>query len=187
MAVFVLTVLGADRPGLVDHLSGVVSANHGNWERSQMARLGGKFAGIVEVTVPDHHADQLHDALTTLGGSGVLDVRVERTERPESAAGTATSPGDTTTPATMATRRLTVSLVGTDRPGLVHAISAAMASAGANIEQLTTSTTDAPMSGDPLFEASAVVTLPEEIESAALRAELESLADRLMVDLLLAE
>ena len=45
MPTFVLTVLGDDRPGLVDSLSGVVAAHHGNWERSQMARLGGKFAG----------------------------------------------------------------------------------------------------------------------------------------------
>ena len=39
MDTFVLTVLGDDRPGLVDALSGVITDHGANWERSQMARL----------------------------------------------------------------------------------------------------------------------------------------------------
>ena len=44
VAALVLTLLGDDRPGLVDAVSRVVCELGGNWERSQMARLGGKFA-----------------------------------------------------------------------------------------------------------------------------------------------
>ncbi len=57
MATFILTVLGDDRPGLVSALSAPISAHGGSWERSQMSRLAGKFAGIVLVAVPDARAD----------------------------------------------------------------------------------------------------------------------------------
>ena len=45
MATLVLTVIGRDRPGLVDTLSGVVAEHGGNWEESRMAHLADRFAG----------------------------------------------------------------------------------------------------------------------------------------------
>jgi len=47
MAILVLTVMGDDRPGLVDALSGAIAEHGGNWERSSMARLARKFAGVL--------------------------------------------------------------------------------------------------------------------------------------------
>ncbi len=49
MATFVLTLLGDDRPGLVSAISAPISAHGASWERSQLSRLEGKFAGIVLV------------------------------------------------------------------------------------------------------------------------------------------
>lgn len=167
MATFVLTVLGDDRPGIVDTLSGVVSSHGGSWERSRMARLGGKFAGIVEVAVADSSADALADALRSLGADGSLLVTAERTDTAGAPAG----------------RRVTVALVGIDQPGLVHAVSGALAAVGANIEELSTSTRDAPMAGGPLFEATATVVLPPSVPTEQVRAQLEALASHLMVDI----
>lgn len=167
MSNFVFTVLGADRPGLVDTLAGVVSSHGGNWERSQMARLGGKFAGIVQVTVPDARADELRTALEVLHEDGLLDVTVE-----QAGAGPAESG-----------HRFVLALVGTDRPGLVHSVAAALAEVGANIEELSTATTSAPMSGGPLFEATATVVLPPDVGIDVVRSKLEALADHLMVDI----
>ena len=47
----VMTVIGADRPGLVDSLAGIVEVHGGNWMESRMSRLGGQFAGILRVQV----------------------------------------------------------------------------------------------------------------------------------------
>ena len=58
MASYVLSVLGDDRSGLVEALSGVVSGCDGNWEKSHMTQLAGKFAGVVLVTVPDGRVDR---------------------------------------------------------------------------------------------------------------------------------
>jgi glycine cleavage system regulatory protein len=169
MATLVCTVLGIDRPGLVDGLAGVVRDHEGNWERSEMARLGGRFAGIVQVTVPDRRADELDAALRAAGAATGLLVTVDRAD-----AGPGPEPVGP---------RLQVSLVGADRPGLVHAVASALAEAGANIEELATDTTSAPMSGEPLFEATATVVLPTDADHEALRQRLEGLAGRLMVDI----
>lgn len=163
---FVLTVLGDDRPGLVDALAGTVEAHGGNWERSQMARLGGKFAGIVQVTAPRAGADALRTALAALASEG-LTVQVHEAGAEPAASG----------------ERFVLSLVGTDRPGLVHSVSEALAAAGASIEELDTSTSEAPMAGGTLFEASVAVVLPPGRTIESVRDELEALGDRLMVDI----
>ncbi len=162
----VLTVIGADRPGLVDRLSQLVAEHGGNWERSQMARLGGKFAGIVEVSITAGAAGALETTLDALGDAG-LHVTVERTDPGPAVAGP----------------RLVISLVGTDRPGLVHAVAGALADVGANIEELVTATTDAPMAGGTLFEATVTVALPDDVTADDVRTRLEAIADRLMVDI----
>ncbi len=167
MVSFVLTVLGDDRPGLVDSLSAAVAAHGGNWERSQMARLGGKFAGVVQVSIPSAAVAALQAELATLNDGGLLQVRID----PAGAAPDAQ--GD----------RFMLSLVGTDRPGLVHSVSSALAEIGASIEELDTATSDAPMSGGMLFEATIAVVLPVGVTVSAVRERLEALADRLMVDI----
>ena len=57
----VLTVIGADRPGIVEQLSDSVLAAGANWEESRMARLAGKFAGVLRVSVDAARADRLAD------------------------------------------------------------------------------------------------------------------------------
>jgi glycine cleavage system regulatory protein len=171
MATLVLTVIGDDRSGLVSALSGVIADHGGSWERSQMARLAGKFAGIVLVAVPDESAEALIAELGPLGSQGLLDVTVER------AADEAPASSDLT--------RLTLELVGADRPGIVHDISAALAARAVSIEELHTATREAPMVGGMLFEATAILLAPPSVPIAELQTVLEELANELMVDIAL--
>ncbi len=168
MANLVLTVIGDDRSGLVSALSGVIAAHGGSWERSQMARLSGKFAGIVLVTVPDGRADELIRQLQPLRSDGLLDVTAERSHD-------ADSPSSAT--------RLSLELVGADRPGIVHDISRALATRGVSIEELRTATREAPMTGGMLFEARATLLAPSGVPIGDLREVLEQLANELMVDI----
>ncbi|MEM1335190.1 MAG: ACT domain-containing protein, partial [Actinomycetota bacterium] len=57
MATLILTVIGDDRPGLVQALADVVVRGGGTWKQSSMSRLGTKFAGIVEVDAAEGDAD----------------------------------------------------------------------------------------------------------------------------------
>ena len=169
MASLVLTVIGDDRSGLVSALSGVIADHGGSWERSQMARLSGKFAGIVLVAVPDDRAEALIGALGPLGTEGLLDVTVER------AADEATISSDLT--------RLSLELVGADRPGIVHDMSRVLAARQVSFEELHTATREAPMVGGMLFEATATLLAPPNVSIADVQAVLEDLANELMVDI----
>jgi len=166
MATLVLTVVGNDRPGLVDALSGVIAEHGGNWEQSRMAHLAEKFAGILLVRVPDARADALTQALEALETGGLLQIVAERgSDQPAAAR-----------------RRLTLELVGQDHPGIVHDIAHALAERGISIDELETETRSAAQSGGTLFHATAVLQVPAELSLQDLEAALESLANELMVD-----
>ena len=168
MATLVLSVIGNDRAGLVDALAAPIADHGGNWDRSHMARLAGKFAGIVVVTVPDERVDSLGAALETVQAQGLLDVRV--------AIAAADGPVDDTS-------LLSLHLIGQDRPGIVREIANALARRNVSIEELETSTASAPMSAEQLFEATASLRLPAGVDLDALRLALEDIANELMVDL----
>ena len=170
MASFVLTVLGDDRPGLVSAISAPISAHGASWERSQMSRLAGKFAGIVVVSVADERYDALVADLAALTDQG-LHVVVERTDEVAEQL-EAESHG---------------LLLGADRPGIVAEISTALAEREVSIEELSTDVRDAPMAGGALFEARAVLKAPPSASTEELREVLEAIADELMVDLTLSD
>lgn len=166
----VLTVIGPDRPGLVEAIAAVVARHGANWEESRMAQLGGQFAGMLRVTAPEETQDALEDALAGLGSVG-LKVTVAR-----AASAQAQVP-----------KLLHLNLVGQDRPGIVREIAEALARRGVSIESLETRCVSASMSGEMLFEAEAVLAVPPALAAEELRTALEALANELMVDLDLAE
>jgi glycine cleavage system regulatory protein len=170
MATFILTVIGDDRPGLVSALSAPINAHEASWNRSQMSRLAGKFAGIVLVTVADERFDALAADLTALEAQG-LHVTLERTDEPVA----------------RESLRLHLELLGADHPGIVAEVSAALAARDVSIEELTTDVREAPMAGGTLFEAHAVLTAPPTTSTEALGSVLEGLADELMVEIRLSE
>jgi glycine cleavage system regulatory protein len=170
MATFTLTCIGDDRPGLVSLLSAPISEHGASWERSQMARLGGKFAGVLLLDVPDDRADALLEDLAALQEVGLL-VTAERTD----------------VPAEQPSVRLNLDLLGADHPGIVAEISAALASEHVGIEELSTDVHEAPMAGGMLFEARAVLQAPPTTSMDELRKILEAIADELMVEIRLSD
>ena len=66
-----MTVIGDDRPGLVESVSQVVAAHGGSWQESRMARLAGKFAGILRAEVPEDKVDALKAELRELASGGI--------------------------------------------------------------------------------------------------------------------
>jgi len=162
----VLTVLGPDRTGLVEAIAERIAAAGGNWEASHMARLAGQFAGIVLVTAERERLDQLVSGLRDLDALG-LEVNARITAAPPAAPGS----------------RFRLELTGGDRPGIVRDVSRVLADRAVNVEELVSSVSSAPMSGEPLFTARAVLRVPPQLTLADLRAGLEALAGELMVDL----
>jgi glycine cleavage system regulatory protein len=167
----VLTLIGPDRPGLVEAVAQPIAANGGNWLESRMAHLGGKFAGILRVEVPAEKLSVLVQALRELEDCG-LRVVVEESpaEQPEEGR-----------------HLMELDLEGLDRPGIVREISHVLVDHGVNIEELTTERTKAAMSGEALFRARARVNVPRDCDTSKLRHRLERLAADIMVRIDLAE
>jgi glycine cleavage system regulatory protein len=161
----VLTIIGADRPGLVEALSETVAAHGANWVESRMSHLAGQFAGLLRVTVEEARADALAEALRSLSVRG-LEVIVATSAEIE----------------VREFRSLSLEILGQDRPGIVRDISRALAERRVNVEDLETGCTSAPMSGEVLFTASARLRIPPDTATEELRETLEKIGHELMVD-----
>jgi glycine cleavage system regulatory protein len=165
----VITLIGADRTGLVESVARVVAEHGGNWLESRMCRLGGEFAGILRVEIPAEKKSSLLDALQKISG---LNVTVRSDETKISAA---------------QGRQTKFEIVGSDRPGIVREITSALARANVNVEEFSSEVVSAPMSGETLFKASARLQLPDNCDVAALKKDLEKIAADLLVDVSFAE
>lgn len=161
----VVTLIGMDRPGIVARLAELAAAHGAGWEESKMARLAGHFAGIVRLEAPAESIGALEQALTTLASEG-LRLTIDR--------GTSTPAPDHVG---------TLELLGHNRQGIVRDISTVLARYGVGIDELDTEIESASMSGEQMFRARAELRLPAGVGLEALRADLEALADELMVDL----
>ncbi len=168
----VLTVLGPDRPGLVETISETLATHDANWLESRMASLAGTFAGVMLASVPDANVDTLTEALRGLESRG-LRVTVEKGAAEQ--LGMAAPKQDL--------YMLQLELVGQDRPGIVRDISRTLANLNISVDELHTEVTDASWSGETLFHATAEIHVPKEVAIDKLRQTLEGLANELMVDI----
>lgn len=167
LATLVMTVIGADRPGLVQMVATRVADYGGNWLESRMCRLGGQFAGILRVEVAKERRDELVNALRTLEVDGLrVIIHAEGAAGPDGVAGSLVH----------------VEIVGHDRPGILRSVSGVFASHGLNVEELASERVSAPMGGGTLFQARATVSVPSSVKISAVRADLEKIAADLMVD-----
>jgi len=163
----VLTVIADDKPGIVRRVSGVLKEHGGNWTHSSMARLAGHFAGILMANVPAANEQACLAALRDLEQEGITIIA--RTGADDEAGEPA--------------RDCYLEVVGNDRPGIVADITALLHRHGVSVHGLKTSVEGASMAGGELFRAQATLRVPEHVSCDALAAELEDMANDLMVDI----
>jgi glycine cleavage system regulatory protein len=161
----VLTVISADRPGVVQLLAKTIHAHQGSWLESRMAHLAGKFAGILQVAVPDENHSALLASLKALSNDG-LHIVAELADKE-------TDSSD---------HHFAFSVVGPDRTGIVVEIAEAFAERGISVEELETDCSSMPWSGDPMFEATGFIRVPADVDMDDLYDQLDVIADELAVD-----
>lgn len=163
----VISVMGTDRPGLVETVANLVAEQGGNWLESRMCRLGGEFAGILRFGIEGDANEALAAVRGKLEAEGLsAAVRVDSGESMP----------------VVEELQLAFELLGPDRPGIVRQLSAALAAKGVNVEELSTECISAPMSGESLFNAHVLVQLSESADAGALCAAIERIADELGMD-----
>jgi glycine cleavage system regulatory protein len=166
MSLFVLSVVGSDRPGLTRALAAAVLSAGGNWLESHLSRLGGLYVGSVLVALEAGGVDGLRAAVGAVDAHG-LEVRIApAVENP--------GPGG---------EALLFSLVGQDRPGIVNEVTAALSALDANIETFRTWITAEPHSGAPLFNMEAQLRLPRGLLADQVQTALEDISAEIQVDI----
>jgi glycine cleavage system regulatory protein len=166
MALFVLSVVGSDRPGLTKALAAAIVSAGGNWLESHLSRLGGLYVGSVLVALEASAVDRLRSAVRMVDAHG-LEVRIVPAVEGPGAVGEA----------------LQLALVGQDRPGIVNLVTAVLSGLDANIETFETWVSAEPHSGVPLFHMDARLRLPPERQAGEVQAALEAISAEIMVDI----
>lgn len=169
MTSLAVTLIGTDRPGIIQDVAEVATQHDANWLESQMADLAGQFAGIVHLDVPPAQAESLKAALEALAKDG-LQINAATTTAGESNK-----------------REITLQLMGQDNPGIVRDIASALSSIGVSIAELQTETQSGSMSGETMFKAEARLQLPDGLTLSDIDEKLEGVSNDLMVDIILNE
>jgi glycine cleavage system transcriptional repressor len=166
---FVLTVTGPDRIGVVERVTGLLVNEGGNVETSRMARLGGEFAILMLVSMPEDRIAALDADLRALGAEGykVTTTATDRTHagvRPD-------------------WRPYRIEVEGADDEGIIHEVARYLSEREINIESVDSETTPAPVTGSPLFAMTAHVVAPPTLAGQGWEAGLEEIADRMNLEI----
>jgi glycine cleavage system transcriptional repressor len=153
---FAVSAVGRDRPGIVSAVSEALLAHKANIEDSQMAILRGHFAMMLIVAAPPAvDADGLAHDLETAAGRLSLDT-ISLSEIGETEDLTEPEPSHM------------VSVYGADHPGIVHAVSSALAGLGVTITDLETR-----LAADgALYAMQLEVAVPESTDPNVVRSAL---------------
>lgn len=154
-----VTAVGADRPGIVAAVTEVLYAQGGNLEDCRCALLGGYFAMVMIVALPDGtEPATLESALAAPAAS----LGVTTTVRPIVETQRHAAEG----------APVIVSVYGADRPGIVAKASRALANRHASITDLATRVIEGER---PIYVMILEVTLPAGVEPATIDADLRAL------------
>lgn len=161
---YILSVIAKDKPGIVQVLSDVVLSNQGSWLESSLSRLGGQFAGIISVRIPDDNLNDFKRSLSEILPEGIT-VKLHGFDEENNFDG----------------KPATILVEANDRPGIIEEISSALVDKNVNVEKLVSQCHSASMAGYELFKAEIDVTLPKRFTVNKLQALLEKVSDDLMV------
>lgn len=162
---YVITFAGADRTGLVETLADMVAAHGGDWQQSELTRLGGAFAGAVLISVSAegfidlkqdieaHNRDGLAVALTPVKASPALEPN------------------------------LYLTLTGPNRPGIVYEVTHELSDSDINILNFSSSVENAAWSGGDLFIAELAVRAPDSLDVPDLRERLDQIENKMTLEI----
>lgn len=166
---FSLSAVGADRPGIVAGVSGVLVDLGCNLEDSTMAVLQGYFAILLVVSAgPDVRAADLEAALGAVADEFDLVVTVRDLDESPAHPGSASDGVP-----------WTISVHGADRTGIVHGVTAALAAEGGNVVDLATHLVGP--SESPVYVMTLRVTLPASPDPGAAAGRVRTAAEALGV------
>lgn len=164
MKSIVITLVGNDKPGLIDSIAKAISTAKGNWLASSFAQMAGQFAGFAEIQIPEENEAML---LSSLEQHPDLKITLSQ--------GISAQKADT--------RKALIEIEANDRQGIVQELTHVLNTFNLNILEFDSECGSAPNWGNLMFKATAEVALPIDLDTDELQTALEGLSDDLMVDI----
>lgn len=162
----VLSMFGADQPGLVSGLTEILYDREANLGDADMTRIGGTFAFILTFSLPDENVDGVKEDLKNFSEEKDLLISTAPDDDFESEWGSVD-------PDTL------VSVYGSDRPGIVYRVSEELAARDVNICDLHSSRNDE----EDLYIMTLEVHTPDRVDREDLRGQLRDLGTELDVEI----
>ena len=82
-SVFITTIVGDDRPDIINALAKTTRSLGGEWIKSKVSRLDGQFAGIMKVTIDEEQKETLNRTLEQEFGDLSFSYAEVREVQPE--------------------------------------------------------------------------------------------------------
>lgn len=153
-SVFITTIVGDDRPDIINALAKTTRSMGGEWLKSKVTRLDGQFAAIMKVSVEASQKEKLNEALAqtftdlSFSHAPVREVQSEDTVI------------------------LDLVLDCDDRPGLTKEITRVLFDLNLRPENLEVSRLPVYQMGETVYSAKMRVGVPESLSREALSAAL---------------
>ncbi|WP_412971207.1 glycine cleavage system protein R [Glaciecola sp. MF2-115] len=164
MQAMVLTLIGKDKPGLVDEIAKCIIDSEGNWLKSSFCQLSGQFAGFIEVMIPQEKQNDLVHACHQLAHLHITLVPSHAHEQSLNA-------------------KAIIQVTGNDRRGIVSDITSVLKTFDINITEMTTNCESAPNWGSPLFTAKVTISVAKSMDLDKVKLAIEDITDDLMVEI----
>jgi len=166
---FVLTLTGPDRVGIVENVTGLLLDRGGNVETSRMARLGGEFAVLMLVSMPEERFAGLDRDFGELTAQG-YKVGTTPAERTHVESHVGWLP-------------YRIEVRGADHEGIIHEVARHLARHGISIEEMVSESAPASTSGVPVFAMTAQVLVPPDESIQGWEVGLEEIGWRLNLEI----
>ncbi len=163
----VISALGHDRPGIIEHLTRHIVANRCNIHDTRMTVLGGEFALLMLASGAEDALASLESGLPKVAGELSLTTMTRRTNARQ---------GSTEA------RPYRVEVVALDHPGIVHEIARFFSTHKINIEEMDTATYAAAHTGSPMFSLELTINVPADISFRNLREDFLDFCDERNLD-----
>ncbi len=151
-----VTVIGADRTGLVRDVTKAISSAGGSIKQSRMTTLGREFAMVTLVAANWHSIKKVEEALTALSEASELTVSFRSTEERQGREPAAP---------------YNVDIVAMDQEGIIAGLANFFAGRNLEIADLNTRQYNAAHTGTAMFAVQMAINIPAATHLGTLREE----------------
>jgi glycine cleavage system regulatory protein len=161
-ALFLVTAVGEDKPGTLNHLADLTHSHQGKWLSSRVVNLDGYVACIFKVQVPQKNSQALQERLLALDE---LQVTIHQCKPAH----------------LLEAEPIRLSIDAEDRPGLINDITRLLVGHGVNVNKLECHRVSVPDAGENVFTAEFDLMVPDNENTASIIAEIEGLQEQMVV------